>query len=305
MTPGIRYSTKDYIRLVSNIHNMKYDYSLVEYKNSHTKIKIICPIHGIFEQKPYQHLNGHGCKKCGDIKDGINKRKTTELFIKEAKNIHNDKYNYSLVKYVTNNIKVKIICPIHGEFKQTPSAHINHKQGCPNCSGNIKKTTKQFIKESKEIQGGKYDYSLVDYIGNKIKVKIICPIHGVFEQIPSDHIRGIGCSNCFESKGEKEIERLLKETKLKYIKQKIFTGCKYKRNLKFDFYLPEYNTCIEFDGQQHEEMYRFEKTNERLKIRQKRDQIKNEYCKNNNIRLIRIKYDESIEEKLILLLLQP
>jgi very-short-patch-repair endonuclease len=120
----------------------------------------------------------------------------------------------------------------------------------------------------------------------------------MFIQKPTTHLKGCGCPMCNESQGERKISQILENKKINFISQKKFDGCLYKRKLKFDFYLPDYNTCIEYDGEQHNVMYRFEKTNERLKIRQKRDKIKNEYCKENNIHLIRIKYNESIEEKL-------
>ena len=111
----------------------KYDYSKVEYKDNHTKVCIVCPIHGEFWQTPNSHLSGIGCKKCG-INSRINKRKKSiEEFIKEAREIHGDKYDYSKVEYINNHTKVCIICPIHGEFWQIPDSHIHQKQGCPIC----------------------------------------------------------------------------------------------------------------------------------------------------------------------------
>jgi len=297
MAAGKKYTEEEIIQKFNLIHN-KYDYSLVKYVNANTKIKIICPIHGVYEQVPCHHLNGHGCKQCSDTQNGYNSRYTKDTFIKNADEIHNNKYDYSLVDYIGANKKIRIICPIHGIFEQTPSAHINNKQGCAKCANNVKLTTEQFIEKSIISHNNKYDYSLSDYKGNKIKVKIICPIHGVFEQIPSSHMNGIGCSVCQDSKGEKLIKEILNNNKIEFINQKKFDGCKYKRNLKFDFYLPKYNTCIEYDGEQHYTTYRFEKNTDRLKIRQLRDKIKTEYCMNNNIQLIRINYNENIEDRL-------
>jgi very-short-patch-repair endonuclease len=298
MASGIKYTNEEFINKSNKIHNNKFNYELVKYINAHTKIKLICSVHGIFEQLPYQHLNGHGCKKCADKENGKNKRKGKNKFIEESKKIHHNKYDYSLINYMNAHTKIKIICKEHGIFEQTPSAHTNNKQGCPICANNIKLTIEQFIEKSIISHNNKYNYSLANYIDNRTKIKIICPIHGEFEQRPTDHMRGIGCQICQDSKGEKTIKEFLNNKNIEYINQKKFDGCKYKRNLKFDFYLPKYNIVIEYDGQQHYTTYRFEKNTDKLKIRQLRDEIKTEYCKNNNIQLIRIKYNEDIIERL-------
>ena len=122
-------------------------------------------------------------------------KKTTEQFIKEAKEIHDYKYDYSLVDYINNKHKVKIICKKHGIFEAIPKNHLNGCI-CLKCSGSYKLTTNEWIEKSKEIHGDKYDYSLVNYMNNKIKVKIICKKHGIFEQVPKSHINGNGCIKC-------------------------------------------------------------------------------------------------------------
>ncbi|RWZ87297.1 MAG: hypothetical protein EO766_12290 [Hydrotalea sp. AMD] len=122
-----------FISKANRIHNNKYNYSDVVYVNSHTKVTIICELHGNFNQLPTNHLQGQQCPICG-----INKRtqcltKTQEAFVLESSIIHNNKYDYSLVKYINTHTKVDIICPIHGLFSQKPSNHLNLKQGCPKC----------------------------------------------------------------------------------------------------------------------------------------------------------------------------
>lgn len=120
---------------------------------------------------------------------------TTEEWVKKAKKIHGNKYDYSKVNYINNSTKICIICPIHGEFWMSPTAHVDGKQGCKICSG--KKLTKNiFIEKARKIHGDKYDYSKVEYIDNKTKVCIICPIHGEFWQKPNNHLRGQGCIKC-------------------------------------------------------------------------------------------------------------
>ena len=128
-------NTQSFVIKANKVHNNKYDYSLVEYKNYKIKIKIICPKHGEFEQTPRSHLNGYGCKLCG-----IEKLKhNTQSFVEKANKVHNNKYDYSLVKYKNSYSKVKIICPKHGEFEQRPNSHLSLKEGCPRCSVNISK----------------------------------------------------------------------------------------------------------------------------------------------------------------------
>ncbi len=123
------------------------------------------------------------------------KKLTTDEFIECARKVHGDKYDYSKVEYNGVHTKVCIICPEHGEFWMSPSAHISLKQGCKYCSG--KQLTREgFIKKSKEIHGDKYDYSKVEYVNNKTKVCIVCPIHGEFWQQPGRHILGQGCPKC-------------------------------------------------------------------------------------------------------------
>ena len=123
------------------------------------------------------------------------KKKTREEFIQDATEKHEGKYDYSKVEYVNNHTKVCIICPKHGEFWQTPSAHIQGK-GCSKCSGKYVPTTEEWIASARKVHGNKYDYSKVNYVNNKTNVCIICPEHGEFWQRPHDHLNGRGCRTC-------------------------------------------------------------------------------------------------------------
>jgi len=295
---------KDKIKIKGKeIHKNKYDYSLIENNiNSRSTVKIICPIHGIFEQSVRSHFsNGSGCPKCAvnNIKKSLTKDK--KYFIEKSKKIHGDKYDYKLVDYKTSrNHNVKIICPIHGIFEQTPSNH--HKGfGCPicgniNCANKLKKTTEEFIIDAKKIHGDKYDYSLVKYAIEKIK--IICPIHGIFEQNANKHLNNRGCPYCNESKGERIIFLYLKQNNIKFKRQKLFNNCKDINRLPFDFYLISCNMCIEYDGIQHFEPIEYFGGDKQFEIIQKHDKIKNNFCEENNINLLRISYKENIIEKL-------
>jgi 5-methylcytosine-specific restriction endonuclease McrA len=190
---GKKLTTAEVIAKATLVHHDKYNYSLVEYVNSRTKIKIICLIHGIFEQHFNNHLNGHGCKKCGSKGS---KPLSINEFIEKAKIKHNNKYDYSLVEYNHSLIKVKIKCPIHGIFEQIPSSHLRGR-GCSKCSKRKLLSIDEFIKKAKIKHNNKYDYSLVKYNDCKSKIKIKCPIHGIFEQNPNTHLYGSGCYKCY------------------------------------------------------------------------------------------------------------
>jgi len=291
-----KYTNSEFILICNMIHNNYYDYGLVEYINNNTKVKIICPEHGTFYQNPKSHMRGIGCKKCKGLYS-----LTTEEFIKIAKEIHGDIYDYSLVEYINNKTKVKIICPEHGPFYQTPNNHLKKKSKCPFCNIKNKSLTIDiFIEKSKKVHDNNFDYSLSVYKNNTTPVIIKCnTCNRYFEQTPNSHyVKKHGCPFCKESKGELEISKLLNDKKIKYIRQYKFDDCKNKIKLPFDFYLPVSNYCIEFDGEQHYKPIDFFgglESFEKLKIR---DNIKNEYCFKNNIKLLRIKYNENIKEKI-------
>ena len=274
-------------------HNNKYDYSKSKYIDTETKITITCKVHGDFEQLPHNHLKGHGCPKC--YYDNNRNKNIIERFT----NMHNDKYDYSMVEYIDLRTPVKIICKEHGVFKQMPQTHLIGC-GCQKCSGNNKLNKEKFEHLSNLKHNNKYDYSNSIIKNSKTKVIITCPYHGDFEQVPTSHyLKGYGCPKCKRSKGEEIVEKYLIENNISFIYQKKFDECKNIKTLPFDFYLPDYDCCIEYDGPQHFIMDGYiNKNQDELDLRIKCDEIKNEYCKNNNIRLIRIKYDESIIDKI-------
>ena len=126
----------------------------------------------------------------------------TETFIKKARVIHGDKYDYSKtdLEHRDENGKVIIICPEHGEFLQTPSSHLRG-ENCPKCANmkrgdTFRSNREEFIKRAKEKHGDKYDYSKVIYKNAETEVTVICPKHGEFKIRPMQHLLGQGCSKC-------------------------------------------------------------------------------------------------------------
>jgi hypothetical protein len=145
----------------------------------------------------------------------------------------------------------------------------------------------------------KYKSEDINYKNTHDYIEIECEIHGKFKQKAYKHISGQGCPKCNQSKGEKEIEKILIQNNIEFENQKRFKNCINKKTLPFDFYLPKYNICIEFDGIQHFETLDIFGGEIEFKKRKINDIIKNKFCKDNNIKLIRIKYDENIYFKLI------
>lgn len=191
-----RLTTEDFIKKANKVHQ-KYDYSLVNYKNSNTKVTIICPEHGEFQQFPLNHLKS-GCAACNG-----NKKLTIEDFTKKANLLHNNKFNYSLVKFKNNDSLIEIVCPSHGLFTQILNKHLKG-YGCNKCNHDNRRTKiEDFIEKSNIIHNNKYDYSLVEYKTTNTKVRIICKEHGIFEKTPKVHLKGEGCKKCiYITKGE-------------------------------------------------------------------------------------------------------
>ena len=202
-----KLTKEEFISKAKKVHDDKYTYDKVDYVSSDKKVIITCidPEHGDFEQTPNRHLSGNGCSKCGMISSSNKKKSTTEEFIRKAKEVHDDKYTYDKVDYVSSKTIVIITCPKHGDFEQKPDSHLSGF-GCSKCgmissSNKQKLTTEEFIRRAKEVHDDKYTYDKVDYVSSDKKVIITCidPEHGDFEQAPHNHLWGQGCSKCAKS----------------------------------------------------------------------------------------------------------
>lgn len=270
----------EFIEDARKIWGYKYDYSLVEYKGSNVSIAILYN-DNIYYQTPSQHLSGYKCEK--------QNIKNTDDFIKKCKERHGEKYDYSLVKY--NGIEKKVKIKYNGViYEQKAGAHLYSNGLVENIIK--RRTTEEFKDISSLVHDNKYSYEKAIYVNNNTKLIITCPIHGDFEQRPSSHLQGYGCDRCNESKGEKEIAKFLNKHNINYERQKKFHNCRNVFELPFDFYIPSKRTCIEFDGKQHYQPVEFFgglKAYEQLKIN---DKIKEDYCEDNYINLIRIRYDQ-------------
>jgi len=286
-----RHTLESIIEKSNKIHDFKYDYSLIkEYNGVMELYPVICPTHGVWNVTFDNHTaKKSGCPKCKGHK--LTKQEKIDI----ANRIHDFKYDYSLIKenkimsYSNYNIRCKKCSHI---FNNSWDNHTHKSQGCPKCNkaGRKKRTIESIKKQILSLDTG-YQYnweSFKGYYDGNFKIK--CEQHGWFKQSVANHIFGQRCPKCKRSKGEDAIEKFLIENNIEYETQKRFDNCKSKRSLPFDFYIPSKNLLIEYDGELHYRPVEYFGGIEHLKLTQKHDKIKNEFCKKNKINLIRISY---------------
>jgi len=297
---------KKFIDKANKVHNGKYLYIPESYSVKDGSIKIICPIHGEFTQNRFHHISGSGCKQCGIVSRVEQDTLTTEEFIERSRKVHGDLYDYSKTKYINSKNKVTIRCRVHGDFEQIPWNHYNGAK-CVKCQNEINglkqsNTVDDFIKSAIKVHGTRYNYDKVIYFNNKKDVIVTCNIHGDFRVRPDNHLHNsAGCPICSESKGERKIRLFLELNGIDYKTEYIMPD---QRKYRYDFYLPELNILIEFDGLQHFKPIKFFGGEKAFKIQKKSDVEKNHLAKINKIPLIRIPFTKlkNIEEYLTYML---
>lgn len=236
---------------------------------------------------PNNFKTGQRCTECSKIAKKMNNAKNAKkLFLAKIKG------KYKLVSpFVDRYTPVTLI---HFKCKQkwtTIPQRVLKGDRCYHCYGNSLKTLSKFKQEVYDLVGDEYTV-IGDYKNTETKINIIHNKCGYRDWwvTPSNFLRGQRCPRCQESHGERMIRKILNNLDIKYIAQKRFSDCKYKNPLPFDFYLPCYNLCIEYDGEQHFKDIKYFSTDGGLKCRKIRDNIKNKYCKDNGISLLRISY---------------
>lgn len=237
------------------------------------------------------------------------RRKSIDQLIIDCEKVHGDTYDYSKVVYVNCMTKCEIVCKKHGSFKQTMNQHLRG-YGCPKCKtektvGIINKkrhedNVQNFVSKCQKVHGDSYEY-LEQYESCYQKILIRCKTCGhEFRQAASNHLFGQGCPSCSRSKGEKSIELWLKTNGICHKPEHWFDDCRgICRPLPFDFWLPEHNILIEYQGRQHFECVYFSKDEKYKESSEKNfqqtkinDSIKKRYCVDKGIRLIEITHKQ-------------
>ena len=287
-----RKSTDQFIEDSIIIHGHKYTYDNTEYTGVFNPVTVTCKEHGDFSIIANAFLCGTGCPECRP-----KKTRTYDDFIQSAYRIHGNTYDYSKVTFIDVFTKVEIVCKDHGVFSQQPRAHLAG-QGCPECArvkiaDSRRMTTDEFIERARSVHGDLYDYSKVIYKQTNERVEIICKEHGLFSQTPHLHVSHVcGCPICSASKGERAIQKYLQEHNISYISEFRFADCSHINTLPFDFCIQQNgsNFIIEYDGQHHFYPIDYFGGEEGFYKTRRNDAIKNAYCEEHNIPILRIPY---------------
>lgn len=191
----------EFLDRAKSVHGNKYDYSKSSYQGSQTKLVITCKTHGDFKQGANSHLSGRGCPKCRNDATSARGRMSADKFILRCGEVHGDKYNLSKVRYSGMSKKIEVICSSHGSFFPTAGNFVGLGSGCPVCGKESvgrqsRKPFEYYVQKSAAKHGGKFTYTGITYRGSTAYLQITCPVHGEFEQVAQDHIKGVGCTKC-------------------------------------------------------------------------------------------------------------
>lgn len=282
---------------MKKIYGRKLKFKIPNKITKDTQITAICKHHGEITHSVGYFKSGKGCEYCSG------KKTYWPDFIKLARKVHGDKYDYSQTEIPKRNAdKITIICPEHGQFRQFAWLHLSGS-GCPECVGYPNRKTREqreneFIQKARDLFGDKFDYSKVHYVNNDTNVTLICKEHHIeFETSPDTHLRGSGaCPMCTRSIGEAKIYGYLSRHKIKFFTQhKIEHNnplCK-RQYLVVDFYIPEYNVVIEYNGKQHyQHVEFFHSDGFTLEDQKIRDNTLVDILTSKGIRLLTIKYNK-------------
>lgn len=267
---------------------------LEDYKDISTPIRHQCLIDdSIFDGIPNYLLSRKtGCYICSQ-----RKRRSHEQY--EAELEETMPFIHSLETFNGMNTPILHHCDLHNiTWEAVPGNILYQKCGCPECGkakigDKNRRTHEEYVEQLLEVNP---DIIVIEkYVDSFTSITHLCKkCQYKWKARPANILFGKGCPICCKSVGERKIRQWLDEHKIRYEYQKIFNDCRDKRPLPFDFYLPDYNKCVEYDGEQHFEPIEHFGGEEEFEIRINHDQIKTQYCSDNNISLLRIPYYKDV-----------
>ena len=293
---------KTHEEYVNELNAINADVHVIgKYSRTHTPIMHRCTIHDYeWMASPANILKGKGCPKCRSLKLRSAKSKTHEQYVKEIRQCN--KNIVVLERYINNRTNILHQCLVDNHIWSAAPVNILSGSGCPACASRKQsmERTKKHEDYVEEVYAVNSDIDVVEkYAGAETKILHRCKIDGYeWYALPSNILSGHGCPMCNVSIGEREVKYYLINHNISYIYQHTFDDCKNKKALPFDFYLPDYNACIEYDGEQHFRPVEYFGGEDGFMRRQHNDKIKTTYCKLNNITLLRIRYDQYVSSVL-------
>ena len=277
-----------------------------KYIDSHTPILHRCIVHDVlWKTTPARALQGVGCPECKKYRFRESRCKTHQQYVAEASDINSD--IVVIGEYVDSTTPIEHYCNKHNVLWTAAPDSILHGHGCIECGKEktrqkTKKLHDEYIEQLNKINPN--IEVIEEYVNANVAILHQCKIDGYqWYARPGNILFGKGCPHCKESNGERQVRQWLEKCNIEYVYQKTFSDCRDIKVLPFDFYIPEYNACIEYDGEQHFRPVRFNGKDNDLALKQfkktrKHDEIKNQYCQNHNIHLLRIPYTANVEEEL-------
>lgn len=299
------------IARISNKFGKKYEIDTTSIVSASSPIKLRCKTHGWFQKTIGNLESSNGCPLCSNENSSkiraLNAMLTSQEVIDRFQKVHNFRYDYSKIKYAGIMNSVEITCFTHGSFHQSVTSHLQGK-GCPKC-GAERKRQAQFLSQGdlydrlKILNGDIFIYPPNLGLELRSNTPIICRQHGLFCQPLRIHLSGNGCPECSQSLGAKRVSEWLTKNEIEYVTEAHIPVGKKGLPLRADFFLPEYNTYIEYNGEQHFRPISFfgmdEKTSLHVFEEQKeRDRVKENWIIENNYELVRIRYDQNEAEVL-------
>lgn len=296
-------TTENFQKKVRFLYGEKFDVSdvIIDKNSKKEKVSVICNTCGkTFEVNPYVFTSTRQGGKCPHCRNEQFRVEREETFLNNSKEKFGDKYIYPNLHYINNSTNIDVICPDHGLFSITPQHHLNSPTGCPQCSVDAQRekfvlSNEEFKKRAHEVHGDRYLYDKTDYKGMFVPVIITCRKHSDYTQLPVNHLKGQGCPFCRGSIGEEKVALFLVKHNIKYIKE-YYIKNEYlfsnRKKIFADFYLPDYNMIIEFNGAQHYQAFEAFGGEKQFQEQQKRDMALRYYCKEHKITLIEIHYKD-------------